>query len=266
MACLGARRRTGGLSAPVGGRCGKGDGLGADPLGVGHVGRRRDVLVLAATEQRDERRQEARRIAERPIGVEVEREEVLAQEDDRLGARQHTDVRREAELQRVLADHPVSEGMERRDRAVRVAVRDELVDPHRHLVGGLVGEGQGEDLGRLRALRRDQPRDPAGDHLGLAGARPRDDEQWPLPVRHRAELVRIEAAEQGIHPVRRAALDESRIHDGHQVAPGRDLLERDGPTAPGADGRTGHGPDARRDRGLVDDGGHVRTIDDRRDT
>ena len=60
---------------------------------------------------------------------QLELVEVLAQEDHDLGARQDADVRRQAELERVLADESVAEGVERRDGGVRVAVRDELVDP-----------------------------------------------------------------------------------------------------------------------------------------
>ena len=141
---------------------------------------------------------------------------------------------------------PVAEGVERRDLRVRVAVRDELVDPDRHLVRGLVREGQGEDLRRLGALRRDEPRDPPGDDLRLAGPGAGDDEQRPRRRASPPELVRIEPAEQGIHPVRRAGLDERRIHDRHEVAPGRDLLEWRWAAAPSrADRGTGHGPGSR---------------------
>jgi CBS-domain-containing membrane protein len=65
-----------------------------------------------------------------------------------LGARQHPHVGRQPELERELADQAVAEGVERRDRGVRVAVRDELVDAERHLLGRLVRERQGEDLRR----------------------------------------------------------------------------------------------------------------------
>jgi hypothetical protein len=71
---------------------------------------------------------------------------VLPQEDHHLGSRQHPDIGRQAELQRVLADEAVAERMERGDRGVRVAVRHELVDPNGHLLGGLVREREGEDL------------------------------------------------------------------------------------------------------------------------
>ncbi len=123
--------------------------LRRDPLGIRQVRGGRDVLVLAATEERRERRQEARGVAERSVVVELEVVEVLAQEDHDLRARQDPDVRREAELQGVLADDRVAEGVEGRDVRVRVAVRHELVDADRHLVRGLVRERQGEDLRRL---------------------------------------------------------------------------------------------------------------------
>ena len=144
----------------------------------------RDVLVLAPAEQRGERRQETGRIAQRPVGVEVELEEVLAQEDDDLGAGQHADVGRQPELERVLADQAVAERVERRDGGVRVAVGHELVDPDRHLLGGLVGERQREDLGRPGPPGRDEPGDPTRDDLGLAGAGAGDDQQRAILVGH----------------------------------------------------------------------------------
>ena len=42
-------------------------------------------------------------IAERPVALERELEEAVAQEDDLLGPGQHAEVRGEPELERVLA-------------------------------------------------------------------------------------------------------------------------------------------------------------------
>ena len=138
----------------VGRRLGQSDRLSPEPGCVPGEGRWRDVLVLAPAEQRHQRGQEAVRIAERPVGVEVELEQVLPQEDDGLGAGQHPNVGRQSELERVLADQPIAERMEREDRRVRVAVRDQSVDADRHLVGGLVREGERQDLRGLRSPRR----------------------------------------------------------------------------------------------------------------
>ena len=174
-------------------------GFAFDPIGVGQVVGGRDVLVLAPAEEGGQGGQEAGRIAERTVGVELELEEVLAQEDDDLGPRQHAQVGRQAELERVLADQSVAERVERRDRGVRVAVRHELVDPDRHLLGGLVREGQGQDLRGLGPARRDEPGDPSGDDLRLAGPGAGDDEQRTGAVGDGPELVRVEPAEKRLH-------------------------------------------------------------------
>ncbi len=221
-----------------------------------------DVLVLAATEQRREGGEEARRIAERAVFVQGELVEVLPQEDDDLGPRQDAHVGREPELQRVIADDPVAERVERGDGCVRVAVRDELVDPHGHLVGGLVREGQGQDLGWLRPTARDQPGDPPGDDLRLAGPRSRDHEQRPFAMRHRAELLRVQSTEQGVHADRAGPGSDRRVHDRDELAPGRDLIEGCGLPAPGREPDAGHGSGRR----WVGDGGHVRSIAGPRDT
>ena len=101
------------------------------PLRMGLVVRRRDVLVLAAAEQGGQRRQEPGGIAERPVGVELELEEVLAKEDHDLRTGQHPDVRGQPELQGVVADQAVAERVERGDRGVRVAIRARAGRPGR---------------------------------------------------------------------------------------------------------------------------------------
>ena len=140
----------------------------------------------------------------------------------------------------------VAERVERRDRRVRVAVRHELVDPDRHLLGRLVGERQGEDLRRPRPTGRDQPGDPAGDDLGLAGPGAGHDQQRPVAVGDRAELVRVQAAEQGVQARRRRSPVVRRVHDRHEVAPGRQLVERRRLAPPNGYARPGHGERGRR--------------------
>ena len=133
-------------------------GLTDQPVGVGEVGGRADVLVLAPAEQRGQRGQEAGRVAQRPVGVQLELEQALAQEDHDLRPRQDPHVGRQAQLERELADQPIPEGMERGDGGVRVAIRDQLVHPELHLGRGLVREREGEDLrgpgGPTRSARR----------------------------------------------------------------------------------------------------------------
>ena len=176
----------------------RGGRLGREALGERHVGAGRDVLVLAAAEERRQRREEPGRVAERPVLVQLELEEVLAHEDDHFGARQHSHVGRQSEFERELPDQAVAECMERRDRGVRVAVRDELIDTDRHLLGRLVGERQGEDLRRTGTAGGNEPGDPAGDDLRLARPGAGHDQQRTLAVGHRSKLIRVEAAEQRV--------------------------------------------------------------------
>ena len=222
--------------------------LGGDPVGECLVVGWADVLVLATAEEGGQGGQEAGRIAERPVGVELELEQVLPQEDHHLGTGQDAHVGRQAELQGVLADQPVAEGMERRDRRVRVPVGHELVHADRHLLGGLVGERERQDLRRPGASGGDEPGDPTRDDLGLAGAGAGHDQHRPVAVGDRAKLIGVEPAEQGGHPVR-GWWGGCRRHDGHEVAPGGQLVEgRRLASRSGAGSGPGHGLDGRRAR------------------
>ena len=171
-----------------------------------------------------QRRQEARRVAERPVAIEVELEQVLAKEDHHLRPGEHAQVRRQPQLERVLADQPVAERMERRDRRVGVAVRHELVDADLHLVGGLVGEGQREDLGRLarrvaisQAIRRVMTwvlpvPAPARTSSGPS--------PWVTARRWSAFSPREERPKTRVRFRR-----QRRVHDRNEVTPGRQLVE-----------------------------------------
>ena len=190
----------------------RGRGLTGEARGIREVGLRRHVLVLGPREQRGQRVQEPGRVSQRAVLVQLELEQVLPQEDHGLRTRQHPHVRRQPELERELPDEAVPEGMERGDRGVRVAVGDQLVHPHLHLVGGLVREREGEDLGRLRPARGDQPRDAARDDLRLARARARDDQQRSVPVHDRAPLLRVEALEERVVASRGGFLRRWGLH------------------------------------------------------
>ena len=100
---------------PAGGEC-QPLGLTDQPIGAGEVGSRADVLVLAPAEVAGQGAQEAGRVAERPVGVELEVEQPLTQEDHDLRPRQDPGVGRQPELEGELADQPIAEGMERGDR------------------------------------------------------------------------------------------------------------------------------------------------------
>src|SRR5262249_35788209 len=152
-------------------------GGGQQRLGVGEVLVRPNVLVLEAAEQRDHGLDVSSGITEGPVVLEGELEKVIAHEDDLLRAREYPEVWSEPELEGVLLDEAIAEGVEGRDLHVRIAVGDELVDPFFHLRRRLVREGEGEHLGRTRAARGDEVSDAPSDDGGLARPCPRDDQE-----------------------------------------------------------------------------------------
>ena len=74
---------------------------------------------------------------------------------------------------------------------------DQRPHPVLHLVGGLVGEGDGQDLEGRDALLLDEPADPRREHPGLARAGPGDDQQGPAGVGDGLPLDGIQVVEEG---------------------------------------------------------------------
>ena len=66
-------------------------------------------------------------------------------------------------------------------------------DPLPHLLGGLVGEGDGEDLPRFRPTGGQKMRKPCGQHPRLACPCARQHQNWPFRRLHGLPLLRIEA-------------------------------------------------------------------------
>src|SRR5207302_5577368 len=112
--------------------------------------------------------------------------EVLANEDDLLGAGEDAQLTRASELECELAEHFVAETVERLDRGVVQAKRRIEVDALLHPRRGLLGEGERKDLVWLRRAGRDQVNDARGEHVRLPRPRPGDDEQGPGAVFDRA--------------------------------------------------------------------------------
>ena len=73
---------------------------------------------------------------------------------------------------------------------------DELAHALLHLAGGLVREGDGEDLAGLRVTGREQVGDAAGQDPGLARSGPRHDEQRAAPVLDRRPLGGVEVLDE----------------------------------------------------------------------
>ena len=74
---------------------------------------------------------------------------------------------------------------------------DDGGDALAHLPGGLVGEGDGEDLRRIGLAGGDQVRDPGREHAGLAGAGAGEHENRPFGGLHGGALLRVQAVQVG---------------------------------------------------------------------
>ena len=74
-------------------------------------------------------------------------------------------------------------------------LRHQGLDPFAHFAGGLVGEGQGEDLVGPD-LRVEEMSDAAGDHPRLAGARACQYQKRSFDVGHGLDLCGRQISEQ----------------------------------------------------------------------
>ena len=187
-------------------------GRGQEALREGQVLVGSHVLVLEAAPLAQDRLQVAGGIAEGPVVLERELEEVIAQEDHLLGAGEDAELGSEPQLERVLLDQPVAEGVEGGDLHVGVAVGHEGVHALFHLRRRLVGEREREDLGGARATGRDEVGDAAGDDGGLAGPGARDDEQRTGLVSDRRRLGRIQPLEDPLGAPRRVGHQGKLYH------------------------------------------------------
>ena len=77
--------------------------LRLEALDVCLILRRRDVFVLAAADERDDRADVPSRIPERPVAYQRELEKTVAEKDDLLGAVEDPEVGLQPDLERVLA-------------------------------------------------------------------------------------------------------------------------------------------------------------------
>ncbi len=149
----------------------------------------RDVLVARAAEEIEERTHVAERIAGGSVSAQRQVVQMLADEDDLLRAGEDAELAAASELERELAEHLVAETVEGLDAGVVQAERRVEVDALLHLRGGLLGEGDREDLVRFRRAGGDELDDPGGEHVRLPGAGAGDDEQRSGPVHDRAALL-----------------------------------------------------------------------------
>jgi hypothetical protein len=162
-------------------------------LGLGAVGLPVDQLVLQVAHL------VAHRAGREALGVQVE---VAAdQRHQPLGVGRVVDREGagEAQLLGLGAQDPDARGVERQHPHRPGAGTDDGGHPLAHLAGGLVGEGDRQDLAGLHVAGREQVGDAGGERLGLAGAGAGDDEQRAALMDHRLALLRVEPLEQPVH-------------------------------------------------------------------
>ncbi len=149
-----------------------------------------DQLVLQVRHLRRERlRREALR-------VEVE---IAADEGhEALGVGRVVDRERggEAEPLRLAAQDPYARAVEGHDPHGVGPRSDELLDALLHLAGGLVGEGDRQDLARVDPALGQQVGDAVGQHAGLARTGTGNDEQRGAGVHDGCALLGVQPVEQ----------------------------------------------------------------------
>ena len=107
------------------------------------------------------------------------------------------EVRVEAVDQRRLVAQDAHAGRVKRRHPHRAGpVADQAHHAFAHLGGGLVGEGDGQNLADPDAAGRDQVGDAPRQHRRLARAGARHDQQRRALMHHRLALLRVEAVEQ----------------------------------------------------------------------
>jgi hypothetical protein len=114
----------------------------------------------------------------------------------RVGLVVDRELARVAQAGGLGAQDPRAGGVEGHQPHPTRGATQQAFDPRAHLLGGLVGEGDGEDLAGLRLVGVDQERQPVGQHARLAAAGAGEDQQRALAVRDRLALGLVETLQQ----------------------------------------------------------------------
>src|SRR5215471_1690754 len=92
-----------------------------------------------------------------------------------------------------LAPEPArTDGVKCADRQAAAALAEQDIESLPHLGGGLVREGDSEDLVGPHAVRLDQVRDAVSEHPRLAAAGPGKNQERPIEVGHCLPLRRVQ--------------------------------------------------------------------------
>ena len=154
------------------------------------------------------------RLGREALGVEVELLEAALDEPPAVVLVVDREVALVAEALGLAAQEPRAHAVEGADPHGARDGPDEALDALLHLAGGLVGEGDGEDLVGLHVVRLDQVGDAVGEHARLAGAGAGEDQQRALEVRDGRALRLVEAGEQRMVRLRRTVASPAARRPG----------------------------------------------------
>ncbi len=155
------------------------------------IGRRHEVVLGPADHRRD---------LPGGIALRVDVHLLEHQRDDPLGVAFVVDreVARHAEVGVLAPKDPGAGRMEREDpHALGHPGPEQALDPLGHLLRGLVGEGDGQDLVGADPALPDQERDPVGQGASLSTAGAGHDEHRALGLQDGFALDRVQRCEQG---------------------------------------------------------------------
>ena len=156
----------------------------AERLGALHA-----VLGVADARERHPRRQQ--------LVVDLQGLEDLLDGADLVGRVVDHEVARKADRGRFAAQQPGADRVEGRNPHRSGLAVEERSDTLAHFLGGLVGEGDGEDLVEVGEPAADDVGDAIGDDTGLARAGAREDQQRAFGMEDGVALFRIEFVEEG---------------------------------------------------------------------
>ena len=159
------------------------------------------------------------------LGVDVQARSHQLRQSLGVGRVVNGEGRLHPELAGLGAKYPHAHGVERRYPHRAGPVADQIADPFLHLPGGLVGEGDGQDLAGLGATGGEQVGDPAGQHPGLTGTCTGHHQQRSTAMLHCRSLRRVEPLQQFVGPLPGAVRTLSRSVRGGVC---RDGIQRRG--------------------------------------
>ncbi len=107
------------------------------------------------------------------------------------------EVPREADGRRLAPEEARAEGMKGRDPQPAAVHLEQGRDALPHLLGGLVREGDREDLVEVGEPTTNQVGDPVGGHAGFPRSGSRQDQQRALGLEHGVLLLRVEVGDEG---------------------------------------------------------------------